>query len=90
MDWPASHVQLIAAYLAREPAPDERIEFAVTQLAAIYTNAHLPKDKPQKPISDFLLFRKAWAREADASSGRYSESDQKMLAALMTMKGKAQ
>lgn len=90
MDWPASEVRLIAAYLAREPAPDERIEIAVAHLSAIYTNAHLQKGSEQKPIADFLLFRKAWTSPHATQDGRYSDSDQKMLASLMTIKGKNQ
>ncbi len=69
LDWPASHVAVIAEYLAHEPAPDERVEYAVSQIAAIYVNAHRKKGASPHPLSDFLLFRDAWKRGDDKSNG---------------------
>lgn len=60
LDWPENHVALIAEYMAREPAPDERIEIAVAQLCATYVNAHRKKGAPAHPVVDFLPFRDAW------------------------------
>jgi len=85
MDWPVSHVRLIATYLSREPAPDERIELALAQIATMYANSHRPKDRPPAKLVDFLPARDAWkaAPAITPSSDRYSESDRLMLSALM-------
>lgn len=74
MGWPASDVQLLAAYLAREPAPTERIEYAVAHLHSSYANAHRG-DQPSMPLERFLMFAKAW-RNAD---GRYTDDEMDML-----------
>lgn len=85
MDWPVSHVRLIATYLSREPAPDERIELALAQIATMYANSHRPKDRPPAKIVDFLAPRDVWKQAAaEPSSDRYSESDRLMLSALMS------
>lgn len=54
---------MLAQYLAKEPAPDERIEAAVAQLATIYVNAHRKKGTAPHSVSDLMLFRDAWKVE---------------------------
>lgn len=65
---------MLSQYLAREPAPDERIEYAVAQLAAMYANAHRGKGKPPYKITDFMLFRNAWKTEQEATLSEIIES----------------
>lgn len=83
MGWPISHVHLIAEYLGREPAPDERIEYAIAQNSALFANANRRKDSAPAKLTDFMLFREAW-KKPEPESGRYSESDKLMLKALMS------
>lgn len=84
MEWPVSHVLLVSTYLSREPAPDERIEIALAQIATMYANTHRAKDRPPAKIADFLAPRDVWKQvPAETSSDRYSESDRLMLSALM-------
>lgn len=64
--WPRSSVQIAAAYLAKEPAPEERIEAALAQIAALYVNAHRRKGAAPHRIVDFLLFDDAWKPEQPA------------------------
>ena len=82
MDWPSSHIVLIASYLNTEPAPDERLEFSIAQLCSMLSNVNLAKDTEPRKLSDFLLFREVWKPEVKIDSGRYSEADQLMLASL--------
>lgn len=83
MQWPASDVARIAAYLAREPAPEERIEFGLAQLAAIYVNANRGKSSPARKVVDFMPFHNPWKSSKPAeSSGRYSALDLEIMAAL--------
>lgn len=60
--------------MAREPAPDERIEYAVAQLAAMYANAHRGKGKAPHKLSDFMLFRDAWKTEQEATLSEIIQS----------------
>lgn len=78
LDWPASDIALLRAYLSREPAPEEKAEFGLAYLACMYANAHRGKGEGAKPLENFLLFQKAWPRHA----GRYTDSDIDMLDAI--------
>lgn len=60
LSWPLSHLRLIGDYLAREPAPEERIEIAIAQLTAIYVNSKIKAGSTAKKVIDFLLFRDAF------------------------------
>lgn len=57
---------MAAAYLRREPAPEERIEAALAQITAMYANAHRKKGASPYRIADFLLFDEAWKPEEPA------------------------
>ena len=78
--WPAWEIDLIEHYLAREPAPIERVEVALAHLAAMYHSAHQKQGAPQKKIADFMLYAKAWPAAID---GRYNEIDMQVLQELL-------
>lgn len=78
--WPAWELDLLEHYLAREPAPTERVEVALAHLAAMYHSAHLPKGASRKKISDFMLYAKVWPAAAD---GRYNDLDMQVLQELL-------
>jgi len=81
--WPASELRLLSKYLSKCPAPEERIEFALAHLSAIYVNAHRNKAQEAKKIADFMLFADAW-REDDAPDEQgYSAVDRSILRALI-------
>lgn len=77
--WPSHDLKLLEHYLAREPAPVERVEVMLAHLTAIFVKAHSSKSVDPK-ITDFLLYLKAWPEEAD---GRYNEVDRQVLAELL-------
>lgn len=67
-------------YLARDPAPTERVEVMLAQLTAYFVKANQGKGGGEKKVSDFLLYRNAWPDESD---GRYNETDKQVLAELL-------
>jgi hypothetical protein len=72
LGWPASDVHLLGAYLAREPAPTERLEYGLAYLSCQYHNAH---SESRADLERFMLFRRVWRR----TDGRYSENDLEIL-----------
>lgn len=66
MQWPVSEVRIWAEFFLHEPSPEGRIEHQVAYLHSMYVNSHLKKGTPPKPLSDFLLFAKAWERDPQA------------------------
>lgn len=86
LQWPASHVRVIAKFLEREPTPEQRIEVAIAHLTQIYVNAH--KKGGQVPIEKFMLFRNAW-KTAAIQSDRYTAAEKQTLATLMSIGRKA-
>lgn len=76
LGWPASDVQLTSAYLAQEPAPAERLEYAIAYMSCMYANAHRG-NRPEIPLERFLMFRHAWH-----ASGRYTETDIEILESI--------
>jgi hypothetical protein len=82
MEWPAGDIELLAAYLGKEPAPEERLEFAIASLHADYFNAHRG-DQPAAKLTDYLIFRNAWQAAAEQSE-RYSAVDKSFLRTLMS------
>lgn len=77
--WPAWELDLLEHYLAREPAPLEKLEIAIAHLTAHFVNASF-KVNTQKKTADMLLFRKAWSAVSD---DRYNEVDKQVLAELI-------
>lgn len=67
MAWPAWEVQILESFLAREPAPLERIEQAVARLTMNYVARHRGADQPAPALADFLPYRDAWAAAFDQS-----------------------
>lgn len=81
MQWPASDIQLLASYLGKLPAVEERIEFSLAQLAAIQVNINRKSGSPSKPIGDFMLFKDVWKHVSKDS--RYSELDREFMAVFL-------
>lgn len=86
MAWPVSDIEMLAAYLGKLPAPEERIEYAIAYLTAMYANTHRGKGDPPHAVEKFLLFRNAFGETRDTKkAGRYSAADQQMLAGLASL-----
>lgn len=69
--WPAWEVELLEHYLARQPAPEQRIEIALAQLSAMYANRHRDPQKQPKPVEpmQFMPFHPdPWDRDAEAAA----------------------
>lgn len=78
--WPAKELDVIDEYLRKQPAAEERVEFAIANFHAQYVNAHLKDGTPPTPVTTFLPFLDPWKKqEVDA---RYSDSDKSFLQAL--------
>lgn len=78
--WPARHLDLLEQYLAREPAPEERLEVALANFMVMYATANGKQGAPQKKVADFLPYLKAWPQPAD---GRYNPVDMEVLQELL-------
>lgn len=72
--WPSSHVALFAEYLSHEPAPEERIEYAVAQLCAMYASAHKGKGAKAPHVTDFMLFRNVWKQVKEETISEFASS----------------
>lgn len=84
--WPDWERELVEHYLARNPAPEERLEFAIAHLSSIYVAAHQRRDATAPKLSDFLLFKDAFQSAPRISMGRYTDTDQSILEALGAMR----
>lgn len=70
MEMPAWALRGYAQYLAKLPAPDERIEFALANLACMYGNTHRKPGSSPRKLGEFMLFKQdPWKAEADEESG---------------------
>ena len=62
--WPAWEVDLLRAFLEREPAPEERIERLIAHLTAITSNVNRDPNKSDATrVEDLLPHRRAWVKE---------------------------
>lgn len=59
--WPASHIELILAFLRSEPSTEDRIEYGIAQLTAQHFNRTRQEGEDGRHVADFLPFAKAWA-----------------------------
>lgn len=59
--WPAWEVRLLEQYLAKQPAPEDRIEIAIARLTAVFINTHLKPGAKAVETADLLAFRDPWA-----------------------------
>lgn len=75
MGWPAWELDLVREYLARQPAPEERVEILLARLAAMYATVHAKEGAPPAEPRAFLAYLDPWAEAAAEASGRYSEAD---------------
>lgn len=72
--WPAWEVQVLQHYLAKQPAPEERLEVVLANLSAMFFNAHRGPGKQPLSADQFLFYRDPWPV--------YSDVDKQALAAL--------
>lgn len=79
--WPAAEMDLIESFLAREPAPDQRVEIAVARMCELFANAWCRSDGPRVSVMDFLPFLDAW-KPSLLTDPRYSEADREVLRVL--------
>lgn len=64
--WPAAHVDLLLAFTAREPTPDERIELGLAQLSALNFNTNRGS-AAAKSTADFLIAQDWWGEALPAA-----------------------
>jgi hypothetical protein len=72
-----AEVQIWAAYLAKEPAPEEKIEVQLANLAATYVNSKSKGSK--RKTMDFMFFRNAWKFVHKSSGDEAVDHDIKTL-----------
>jgi len=84
--WPDWERDLVESYLARNPAPEERLEFATAHLSSIYVAAHQGRGATAPKLTDFLLFKDAFNQAPRVEMGRYTETDRSLLEALGAMR----
>lgn len=72
-------MELWAAYLSKEPAPEERVSAQVAQLSAQYSNAHRGRGKKASSVSDHILFSDAWRYVPKSSGNKDVDEDIKTL-----------
>lgn len=84
--WPDWERDLIEHYLARYPAPEERLEFSIAHLSSIYVSAHQGRNATPPKLTDFLLFKDPFDRAPRVDMGRYTETDRSLLEALGAMR----
>lgn len=82
MQWPASDVDMWAAFFAKEPPPEDQSQYALAQLASLYVNAHRKPNSPAHALTEFLLFRDAWANETQDETEVSFESIAKAFGAV--------
>lgn len=82
--WPASDIKLISQYLSREPAPDERIEYAIAALRRDYESAHMGQGKTTPPLQKFLTFHDAFRSDKGGD-----DAGQSFIQALSNASGRA-
>lgn len=78
--WPAWEVRLIDAYLNKQPAAEDRMEFALATLCAMFFNANRGKEQAARRMKDYLPFLDPWPNLGDL--GQYSELDLEVMKAL--------
>lgn len=69
-DW---EIRLWGEYFAREPSPEEKLEYAIANLTAIFVQCNSKKGAKKSKLSDYLLFRKVW--EYQPNSGNEDVDD---------------
>lgn len=77
--WPAVEIDLLEHYLARQPAPEDRIEIAVATLCSLFVNANRAAGSPAMNPTDFLPYLNPFVT---AQADRYSDVDRSIMAGL--------
>lgn len=83
--WPAAELQLLAEYLRKRPAAEDRIELALARGQALYMNRHLKEGAQPTTPASFLPYLHPWAEpdlEEAAGDGRYSALDLEIMKGL--------
>lgn len=65
-------------FLAREPAPEQRVEIILARLCAMFATVHGKAGGAPSTAKDFLLYLDAW-KESLADDPRYNEVDREVL-----------
>lgn len=81
--WPAAELQLIRAYLAKRPAPEDRIEALIATGQAMWVNSKQARGAEPTSPADFLPFRDPWAANVQPNDSRYSDVDRSLMKALL-------
>lgn len=84
--WPASDLRLLAKYLGKSPAHEDRVESLLAQLLACYINAHQKEGAQPKTPADFMPWLGAWKAQESGGGGRYSDVDKSIMRVLMGSK----
>lgn len=73
---------MLEHFLAREPAPDVRVELAIARLCEVVTNLWRdPRSGKAASSTDFLPFLDVWKRDIE-NDPRYSDVDREVFKAL--------
>jgi hypothetical protein len=80
LQWPHDVLLLYAEFLATEPAPEQRIEYALAHLTQTTVNLQrAPNAQPQE-LAAFLMFKDPWAPIEKA--GRITAAERVMVERL--------
>lgn len=66
-------------YLSKQPMANDRVEFAMATLCAMFFNANRGQGQPVKNVKDYLPFIDPWP----SKDGRYSDLDKEVLGTLL-------
>jgi hypothetical protein len=81
--WPAADIGLLESYLARQPAPEERIDIGIAGLRALLVNYLRAPTARTATVRDFLPYFNPWENVApSANDARYSDLDREVIAAF--------
>lgn len=83
MVWPAWELDLIEHYLAKQPAPEERVEIAIARLHQTYLSARRGRGEPEVGIRELLPYlTPEWIEIPRFDSVRYDDVDRSILQAF--------
>jgi hypothetical protein len=81
--WPAWELDLIEHYLAKQPAPEERVEIAIARLTLSYLSAHRGRGEPEIQLKELLPYLSPeWVEVPRFDSARYDDVDRSILEAF--------
>lgn len=74
-------MDLVEAFLSKEPAPDQRVEIAVARLCELFASAWGKPGSTPPTVMTFLPFHGVWNKPTPGDA-RYSDLDREALAAF--------